>query len=130
MINKRLMTLLEGNLSPIKKTVFFQWLGLLANIVFNGAIAYALATAYKQQLTSAKLSAVIVVIAVMISLRFYWSQKAIMAGHSASLGIKKTLREKIYNKILELGMHYRFLSNQQSRSDEYGRGRAIGNLFQ
>lgn len=106
MINKRLMTLLEGNLTPIKKTVFFQWLGLLANIVFNAAIAYALATAYKQQLTMAKLSGVIAVIAVMMGLRFYWSQKATMAGHTASLGIKKTLREKIYNKILELGMHY------------------------
>ena len=106
MINKRLMTLLEGNLSPIKKTVFFQWLGLIANIIFNVAIAYALSTAYKQQLTLAKLSGVVAVIAVMIGLRFYWSQKATMAGHSASLGIKKTLREKIYNKILELGMHY------------------------
>lgn len=106
MINKRLLTLLEGNLSPVKKTVLFQWLGLLANIIFNATIAYTLATAYKQELTMIKLTAAILIILFMMGLRFYCSQKATMAGHEAALGIKKTLRGKIYNKILALGMHY------------------------
>lgn len=106
MINKRLLTLLEGNLTPIKKTVFFQWLALLSNILFNSMIAYTLSLVYINKFTLNKGISIVVVIVISILFRFYFSQKATMVGHVASLGIKKTLREKIYNKILELGVHY------------------------
>lgn len=106
MINKRLIKTVEGSMSYVLKTVLCQWIALLMNIVFTFSIAYILQRAYVDALTTTMIVQVAIIWMVVIIVRFLCHKCAALMGYYASHGVKKTLREKIYQKILQLGMSY------------------------
>lgn len=103
MMDKRLLALVPEALRHVLATVVWQWVGLLGNAAVVWVIARALAalavggTVPASALTM--LSAGIVARA--ISARFTSRESFI-----ASQGVKKTLRRRIYEKLLALGPDY------------------------
>lgn len=106
MINKRLIKTVEGSMFYVIKTVICQWIALLMNILFIFSIAYLLHMAYLKALTTSSLLIILVIWTLVIVVRFLCQKKAALMGYYASHGVKKTLREKIYTKILHLGISY------------------------
>ena len=107
MINKRLI----GNVSESKKyiagNVVAQWCSLAANITMMYGITKLFADVYEGNYTSGRLITTVVVIAVAAVVRFICALVSSKMSFLSSKTVKKTLREKIYEKLLKLGVSYR-----------------------
>lgn len=114
MINKRLISMVSESKKYIAGNVVFQWCSLAANIVMMTSITQLLAslfakTAYTERIIITSIAAVLAVI-----VRFICSTSASRMGYLSSKAVKKTLREKIYQKLLRLGTSY----NEQVKTSE------------
>lgn len=114
MINKRLIGTVSESKKYIAGNVALQWCSLTANIAMMTAITSLLASlcAKKADKDSILLTVAVAVIAVI--LRFVCTVSASRMGYLSSKAVKKTLREKIYKKLLRLGASY----NQQVKTSE------------
>lgn len=106
MINKRLIQTVPQSKGYIALHVVFQWCSLAANITMVVAISLFL-----QQLLSktANATSVIMLAAIAVGaiiIRFLCTIGASRMSHLASKTVKKTLRKKIYTKLLRLGGSY------------------------
>ncbi len=107
MINKRLIGTVSESKKYIAGNVAVQWCSLGANIVMMAAVADLLASLYMKAADKASLflTAAVAVIAVLI--RFICTALSSRMGYLSSKMVKKLLREKIYAKLLRLGVSYR-----------------------
>lgn len=105
-INKRLVKTVEGSMKSVLKAVFYQWIALLMNVIFVASVAYLLQQAYLEQLSTTLLLQVVIIWLLVIIVRFFCYKRATLMGYKASYGVKKIMRKKIYQKILELGISY------------------------
>lgn len=114
MINKRLI----GTVSECKKyiagNVVFQWCSLAGNIAMMSAIASLLASLPNDRTGGLHLGTVAAVTAAALLLRFGCTLAASRMSFLSSKTVKRTLREKIYQKLLRLGVSY----NQQVQTSE------------
>jgi len=106
MINRRLIGTVSESKKYIAGNVLLQWCSLAANIAMMTAITGLLAalvtgTADKSSIVK---TAAVAVIAVIV--RFVCTAGASRMGYLSSKAVKKTLREKIYRKLLKLGTSY------------------------
>ena len=106
MISKRLMNLLEDSKKHVIKMVVWNWIALLCNVVFIFSFAYILENLMENKANVNQIITVLAIDIVMIAIRFICHKKNSEASFNASAGVKKTLREKIYNKLLTLGSSY------------------------
>lgn len=106
MINKRLMNLLEDSKKHVIKMVVYNWIALLCNVVFIFSFAYILENLIENTANVNQIITVLAIDILMIAIRFICHKKNSEASFNASAGVKKTLREKIYNKLLTLGSSY------------------------
>lgn len=106
MINKRLIRSVPESKKYIALNVALQWLSLAANIVMIGAIGFFLQKLLTrtEDVTSIIVLASIAVGAIII--RFLCTIGAARMSHLSSKSVKKTLRNKIYSKLLRLGSSY------------------------
>ena len=106
MINKRLIRAVPESKKYIAFNVALQWLSLAANIVMIGAIGFFL----QKLLTKTEDVISIVVLASIavgaIIVRFLCTIGSARMSHLSSKSVKKTLRKKIYSKLLRLGSSY------------------------
>lgn len=86
--------------------VFFNWICLLANMAIVFTIAWLLQNILTDGIESIKISGYLVIICVSLIVRFAATLMASKMSYAASSGVKKTLREKIYEKLLRLGISY------------------------
>lgn len=114
MMNKRLIGMVSESKKYVAKNVALQWCSLAANIVMMTAVAHLLQNLfYKTADTDDILiTAGVAVIAVIV--RFICTIGASRMGYLSSRAVKKTLREKIYCKLLKLGVSY----NEQVKTSE------------
>jgi ABC-type transport system involved in cytochrome bd biosynthesis fused ATPase/permease subunit len=107
MINKRLIGTVSESKKYIAGNVAVQWCSLGANIVMMATVADLLASLYMKAADKASLflTAAVAVIAVLI--RFICTALSSRMGYLSSKMVKKLLREKIYAKLLRLGVSYR-----------------------
>ena len=105
MIDKRLI----GTVSESKRYIFgnvaLQWCGLIANIGMIFAITGFIGALAAGQAASPLLPAAAVLAA--LAVRFGCSLGAGRMGYLSSKAVKRTLREKIYAKLLALGPAYK-----------------------
>ncbi len=106
MINKRLIGVVPGSKKYIAGNVFLQWCSLLANIALMTSLALLLEalserTAGRREMTAALLAA-----GVSILIRFFCTVGSSRLSYLSSREVKRTLREKIYAKLLRLGASY------------------------
>ena len=114
MIDKRLIGTVSESKKYIAGNVICQWISLAANIVMMFSITRLLAELF-QKTADRKIfiiTALTAVIAVMI--RFVCAALSAKMGYLSSKAVKKTLREKIYQKLLRLGTS----SKEQAQTSE------------
>ena len=114
MINKRLISTVPESKKYIAGNVVLQWCSLAANIALMLGISRMLAELFRGS-ASAQLFAVTgIVVLLALAVRFFCSIGAAKMGYFSSKAVKKTLREKIYQKLLRLGSSY----NEQVKTSE------------
>ena len=107
MIDKKLLALLGDNKKYIFYAVGLMIVGLFANLAITASICYAIqyAADYTSSATGAQgfiLPAVIVVIAMVV--RYVTSRMIGDLKDTLGRNVKKDLRQKIYDKIIKLGV--------------------------
>lgn len=107
MIKKRLIELLSHARKYIAFQVMWKWLSLLCQIVMTGAAAVLLENTLNGRLTENNLLLGAGVILTAVILRFFFDRQVSFAVYKASVDVKSVLREKIYQKLLKLGVSYR-----------------------
>ena len=106
MINKKLLSFDRGALRYVGLNVLFQWLGMLCNVVLVWAVARLVGLAFAGGLTAAALWQNLVLCLVTVPLRFGFTMCASGMSDKASSNVKRTLRSKIYAKLVRLGANY------------------------
>lgn len=106
MINKRLIGTVSESKKYIAGNVALQWCSLAANMVLMTGIASLLAALFSGKMDSRQLTITGIAAAVCLAVRFVCTLGASRMGYLSSKAVKKTLREKIFFKLLELGTAY------------------------
>lgn len=105
MINGRLIRTVSESKKYIAGNVALQWCSLAANIAMMVSVTRFLAKLAAGE--EAAIVSTILVAAGAILVRYICSVGAARMGYLSSKAVKKTLREKIYEKLLRLGVSYR-----------------------
>lgn len=106
MINKRLIGTVSESKKYIAGNVALQWCSLAANIVLMTGIASLLAALFSGKVDSRQLVMTGAVAVLCLGVRFACTLGASRMGYLSSKAVKKTLREKIFFKLLKLGNAY------------------------
>lgn len=107
------MKALAGN-NMAAGNVALQWCSLAANIAMMTAVAGLLAGLFAKTADPGRFWATAFVAAGAVAVRFFCTTGSSRMSYLSSKAVKKTLREKIYNKLLHLGASY---SQQVSTSE-------------
>lgn len=107
MIKTRLIKLLSHAKKYIALQVLWQWLSLLCQVIMVFALSMLLEEAFFHTLTANRMMQCGLVIVLSMAFRFWCDRKASYASYQASVDVKWTLRQKIYEKLLRLGAAYR-----------------------
>ena len=114
MINKRLIGTVAESKKYIAGNVVLQWCSLAANIAMMFSITNLFAELYYSSTSSFALWATAVVVLLALFIRFLCTAGASRMSYLSSKAVKKTLRERIYEKLLRLGASY----NEQVKTSE------------
>lgn len=114
MIDKRLIGIVPECKKFIAGNIIFQWCALLANIAMMTSITNLLALLYVGRATSKNIWMTLLVAVIAMIIRYISTTQASEMGYYSSKAVKKTLREKIYGKLLRLGASY----NEQVNTSE------------
>lgn len=106
MMNKRLIGTVSQSKKYIAANVLLQWCSLLANIAMMMSISKLLANIYLQKVDSTMLWITGITMVVALIVRFICATLASRMAYLSSKAVKRTLREKIYQKLLRLGASY------------------------
>lgn len=106
MINKRLIGTVKESKKYIALNVAIQWCSLAANVVMMAAISVLLASMAEKNVTRTRISTTIIIAAAAVVIRFLCAVGMSKMSYLSSKAVKKTLREKIYEKLLKLGTSY------------------------
>lgn len=107
MINKRLIGTVSESKKYIAGNVVAQWCSLAANMVMMSGITALFAAVYNKTYSTDTLIRTAILIAVAAVVRGICTIVSSRMSFLASKTVKKTLREKIYKKLLSLGSAYR-----------------------
>ena len=114
MLNKRLIGTVAESRKYIAGNVILQWCSLAANIAMMFSITNLFAGLYYGNTSSHTLWATAAVVVLALVIRFLCTTGASRMSYLSSKAVKKTLREKIYEKLLRLGASY----NEQVKTSE------------
>ncbi len=112
MIKKNLINLLSHAKKYVVYNVLCQWIALLAQIAAIFTISGLLEkiifgnVSLKGELWTEIGKSTIILLAVIV-IRYLCDRLAAKSSYAASVDVKRILREKIYNKLLKLGVSYR-----------------------
>ncbi|RAQ28657.1 cysteine ABC transporter ATP-binding protein, partial [Hydrogeniiclostridium mannosilyticum] len=105
MINKRLIGTVSESKKYIAGNVILQWCSLAANIAMMFSITGLFAGLYYGNTDTLWTTAAVALAALLI--RFLCATGASRMSYLSSKAVKKTLRERIYEKLLRLGSSYK-----------------------
>ena len=114
MINKRLIGTVAESKKYIAGNVILQWCSLTANIALMLSISRMLAELFRGSASVQLFTVTGIVVLLALAVRFFCSIGAAKMGYFSSKAVKKSLREKIYQKLLRLGSSY----NEQVKTSE------------
>lgn len=114
MINKRLIGTVAESKKYIAGNVILQWCSLTANIALMLSISRMLAELFRGSASVQLFTVTGIVVILALAVRFFCSIGAAKKGYFSSKAVKKSLREKIYQKLLRLGSSY----NEQVKTSE------------
>ena len=114
MINKRLIGTVAESKKYIAGNVILQWCSLTANIALMLSISRMLAELFRGSASVQLFTVTGIVVILALAVRFFCFIGAAKMGYFSSKAVKKSLREKIYQKLLRLGSSY----NEQVKTSE------------
>lgn len=114
MMNKRLIHTVEESKKYIAGNVLLQWCALCANIMMMAGISCLLAGLYQGNSGHKEIIGTLAVAVLALIIRFVCAVGSSRMGYLSSKAVKKTLRERIYGKLLRLGSSY----NEQVKTAE------------
>jgi ABC-type transport system involved in cytochrome bd biosynthesis fused ATPase/permease subunit len=106
MINKRLVNTVPESKKYIAGNVVCQWVSLMANILLMASLAKMLATLSQGAPEAGLIFGVFGMAAGALLLRAVCTLLSARMSYLSSKAVKRTLREKIYRKLLSLGPSY------------------------
>ena len=106
MLDRRLLKLLEKSKKYIYQTVFLNWIAMLANI--STMILLTMILTHLRENQSWTLSTTICSVGIffVIAIRVIMQRKAAQSAYKTSGDVKQTIRKKLYQKIMCLGISY------------------------
>ena len=107
MFDRRLLRVCPESKKYMAGNVLCQWLELILNTLMMLLIAGAAGRLYRREWDVNQLWLTAVLIAGTIAVRFFVARLAVRMSYLASRSVKRTLRQKIYAKLLRLGGTYR-----------------------
>ena len=114
MINKRLVNFVPRCKKYIGLNVVFQWISLICNIVIMSAFASTFQNIYNGTGVSEDITKLLLILSAMLAIRFLCTALSNKMAYLSRSKVKKTLRERIYSKLLDLGASY----NSQLKTSE------------
>ena len=114
MINKRLIGTVSESKKYIVGNVAVQWCSLAANMAMMTSVTGLLASLYTKEAGKDSILITVTVAAVAVIIRFVCTVVSSHMAYLSSKTVKKTLRDKIYRKLLRLGPSY----NEQVKTSE------------
>lgn len=105
MMDKRLLNVVPDSKKYIMRNVLYQWGALAANIVMMWNITALLASLLVPEPVNKVWAVIWIVLAVIV--RYVCTILSNRMSYLSSKAVKKTLREKIYQKLLRLGVSYK-----------------------
>ena len=105
MMDKRLLNVVPDSKKYIMRNVLYQWGALAANIVMMWNITALLASLLVPEPVNKVWAVIWIVLAVIV--RYVCTILSSRMSYLSSKAVKKTLREKIYQKLLCLGVSYK-----------------------
>ena len=105
MMDKRLINTVSESKKYIAGNVACQWVSLAANITMMTAVTRLLMQLYNKEEAGIAPIAAVIIAAVVI--RFVCTRLSSKMSYLSSKAVKKTLREKIYEKLLRIGLSYK-----------------------
>lgn len=106
MMNKRLIGMVGGVWNYIIKNVLFQWLAMAANVVMVLSIGFLLQQVFLGTVSTQQILSFVLVLAAAAVVRYACTLGATKMSHLSAALAKSCLREKLYKKMLSLGMGY------------------------
>lgn len=106
MFNKRLIQELPEAMRIIYKQVFYKWLSLITNIILTFIFCFLFTQLIENKLQFNLLMIIVVTTLVLLIVRGIILKKANDLSFQTSSLVKTTLRMKLFNHILKMGMHY------------------------
>lgn len=106
MINKRLIGVVPGSKKYIIANVVLQWCSLVANITLMTVLANFLQALFLRSVGMTELGTTVLVAGASLCVRFVCTTGVSRMSYLSSKEVKRTLREKIYEKLLRLGASY------------------------
>ncbi len=103
MIDKELFRLIGGNKKYIFIAVLLQAIGLVANVAITGSVCYAVYL-LTQNAEAVKFVYPLIGAAIGIAVRYLCSRATGDIKDKLGRSVKKDLRERVYNKIVKLGV--------------------------
>lgn len=103
---QKLLRFDPGAMRYVAYNVLCQWLALLCNVAFVAALARMVGAAFGGAVTAVVLVPGFAVCLISLPLRWGCTIRAAAMSHKASENVKRTLRSRLYQKILELGAGY------------------------
>ena len=107
MFHKRLVKEFKENKKYIIGIVGFQWLSLIANVIFLHATAGMISLMYKKEVTTRWTILYLITLLFVLIARSLFNHVATTLSYQVSSQVKISLRDKIYRKLLRLGGGYR-----------------------
>lgn len=105
MMDKRLINTVSESKKYIAGNVACQWVSLAANITMMMAVTRMLMQLYNGE--DAGIAPIAAVIVAAVIVRFVCARLSSRMSYLSSKAVKKTLREKIYGKLLRIGLSYK-----------------------
>lgn len=107
MINKRLIGTVSESKKYVAGNVAFQWCSLAANIMMMTSITKLLASLFLKTADRGSVLTTAAIAGFAVIVRFACTVGSSNMGYLSSKAVKRTLREKIYRKLLKLGTSYK-----------------------
>lgn len=106
MIDKRLLKEMPEAKPMIVRQVFMQWISLVSNIGFVFILAYVLSGIYASTITTQQLLVSGGGVMLCILIRAYCVRKASLYSHEASCHVREHLRNRLFEKLLNMKNSY------------------------
>lgn len=106
MINRRLIGMVPASKAHIAKAVLFQWIGLVSNVIAMFTLGALIAALFEGTARPNSTVAAVTIALLCALARYVCVRLSARESHLASRPIKHVLREKVYQKLLRLGVGY------------------------